>query len=82
MADKAIHIWLDETSEGRHDAKWIVSLEEGGSSRTLSVHETAAKAMQAGIYEAKSRGLRLFSSKSPEDPNYEIDISKYEISEF
>lgn len=82
MAKKSIHVWLDTTSEGTDDAKWIVSLEDGGSSRTLSVHETAAKAMQAGIYEAKIRKLRLFSSKSPENPNYEIDISEYEISEF
>lgn len=36
-SNKYISVWLDSTSEGIHFPTWIVSLEDGEGSETLSI---------------------------------------------
>lgn len=71
-----VHVWLDVTSDGHGNTKWIVSVEDGTSSDTKSTHDTSREAMAAGITLAKKLGVKLFASKSPEERCHEIDLTE------
>lgn len=59
MATKEVHVWLDESSEGPDDARWIVSLSEGDYDETLAVYEDEVEALAVARHLARSRGLSV-----------------------
>ena len=52
-----INVWLDDTNGPE---AWIVSIQEDGTNRTLSVHDDRAAAVEAGRKVARERKLPAF----------------------
>lgn len=59
---KNIGLWLDTTSEGSGNAKWVVSLEEGDCTRTLASFDDEERAVDYAGRCAEETGLDIVRS--------------------
>ena len=56
MSESTVTYWYDETSSA-DDAAWIVDIDDGESSTTLSTHTTKQAAKEEAESQAATRGL-------------------------